>query len=152
MKIPSLLVFATNKKANKDYQILGGCTGGLILLGWEVKQIIKKEVDLLGSHVSINHKTNEVTLEGCYIKPITSNFADITPTRSRKILLNKSEIRSLIEHQKKNLRIIPLELKYVNKKIKLEIAVCSKIKKGDKRQVEKEKESKKEIVNYENGN
>ncbi len=136
-----MMSLVKNRKVS-DFILKDHFLAGMILQGWEVKSILAKEADLSGSYVSL--RNNEAFLIGSHVKSRPSVFITPDPVRERKLLLNKSEIRKLKGETIKGLRLIPIELVY-SRKIKLKIALCQKIRKGDRREVEKEKQSKKEM-------
>ncbi len=140
------MILVKNRKIN-DFIQKDHFLAGMILQGWEVKSILEKEADISGSYITI--KNNEVFLIGAHINARPSVFITPDPIRERKLLLNKSEIRKLKQETQKGLRLIPGELIY-QRKIKLKFSVCQKIRKGDRREVEKERESKREVKSYEN--
>jgi len=139
-------IFAENKKAYFNYQILEKFNAGIVLTGNEVKSIKTRGLNLAGSYVVI--KNNEVFWIGANIPPYQPNNAPLNyePERSRKILLKKSEIKYLIGKSKqKGLTLIPLRLYNRNGLIKLEFALAKGMRKVDKRELIKKREIKKEI-------
>ena len=134
---------AKNKKAYFDYEILETYEAGIVLSGSEIKAVRAKNVNLAGSYVKI--------LQGKAKKPeiwaININIKNpIDPTRTRKLLLSKHEIVSLIgKSEQKKLTIVPLKLYIKNKKwAKLLIGLSRGRKQYDKRAVLKERDQKRE--------
>ncbi len=131
-----------NRKSN-DYSISDRYIAGVILVGNEIKQIVRKECDLTGSYIALSPPR----LIGSYIKALKSNFA--TPydaNRSRLLLLTKSQIRKLSEETRKGKSLIPLRLFSDEKgRIKLEFGIGASYHKADKRQKELKKEHFKEM-------
>lgn len=141
--------FSENKKAFFDYEILEKFEAGVVLIGTEVKSIKSGKINLAGSYVVI--KGEEPYLIGAKIPPYQPKNApqDYDVERSRKLLLNKSEINYLIGKTKqKGLTLIPLKVYTKNAKIKLEFGIAKKRKKFDKREIIKKREAKKEISFY----
>jgi len=137
---------AENKRARYDYEILEIYEAGLVLLGHEVKAIKTGRVSLKGSYVVV--KNNEAYLINASIPPYqAANTSDnYDPERSRKLLLNKSEIKSLIGKSKqKGLTLIPLRLYTKRTKIKLGFAIGKGKKEIDKREAIKKREAKRDI-------
>ncbi len=126
---------ATNRKATFDYEILEKYEAGLILFGYEVKAIKAGKMSLSGSYVVI--KNNEAYLLNSGVAPYQPNNTPngYDATRSRKMLLHKDEIKSLIgkTHQK-GLTLIPLSV-YTNTHgiIKIQFGLARGKKKYDKR-------------------
>jgi len=146
-------ILAENKRSRYDYEILTTYEAGLVLFGYEVKAIKTGHVSLTGSYVV--NKGNEFYLINALIPPYqpANTPKDYDPQRSRKILLNKSEISSLIGKSKaKGLTLIPLKL-YTKKsaprgsrgKIKLEFAIAKGKRKIDKREEIKKRDIEREI-------
>jgi len=139
-------ILAENKKAYFNYQILEKFEAGIALIGQEVKSIKLGRINLAGSYVVI--KDEEVYLMGCHIPPYQPRNApsDYNPERSRKLLLKKSEINSLIGRTKqKGLTLMPLRMYTKNGKIKLEFGIVKGRKMTDKREIIKKREIEREI-------
>ncbi len=135
---------ANNKKANYDYDIKSTLDCGIVLEGREVKSCKLGNISLSGSYITVN--SNTVLLVNCHIGPY--RFAPNTnynPLKSRKLLLKKSEIDSLLGKEK-GLIIVPLEI-YTNSRglIKVKIGIGRARKKQDKREYVKIRDTKKEI-------
>jgi len=139
-------VFAENRKAYFNYQILEKLEAGIVLIGHEVKSIKLGRMNLAGSYVVI--KGNEVFLIGCSIPPYQPRNTPLgyNPERSRKLLLKKSEIKYLIGKAKqKSLTLVPLRVYTKNRNIKLEFGVGKGKRKADKRESIKKREIEREI-------
>lgn len=137
---------AENRRARYDYEILETYEGGLVLRGHEVKAIKTGHVSLKGSYVVI--KDNELYLINASVPPYqpVNTPEDYSPERSRKILLKKSEIKSLIGRSKaKGLTLVPLKLYTKRNKIKLEFAIAKGKREIDKREKIKKRETEREI-------
>jgi len=135
-------IIAKNKRAYYDYRILDKFEAGIVLSGSEIKSIRQGRVSLKGSYVKIIEE--EIFLIGTYISPYQK--ANIDPVRTRKLLLNKGEIKKLIGKTKtKGYSLIPLKL-YLKKNLaKLEIALVKGKKKYDRRDKIKKREEEREI-------
>ena len=85
-----------NKKAFFDYFIEERYEAGLVLEGWEVKAIRAGRAQIKEAYVVVRNA--EIFLIGSHISPLSSTSTHIyaDPTRTRKLLLNESEIRKLI--------------------------------------------------------
>jgi SsrA-binding protein len=139
-------ILAENKKAYFNYEILEKFSGGLSLIGQEVKSIKQGKINLAGSFVVL--KNNEFFLSGAKIPPYQPANAppDYSPQRPRKLLLKKSEIKFLIGKSKeKGLTLIPLRVYTKKGLIKLEFGLCRGKKKIDKREKIKKREAEREI-------
>ncbi len=134
-----------NKKAFFDYEILEKYEAGIELKGTEVKSLRDGKANLRDSFVRIEN--DEAFLFNTYIAPYThGNLFNHEPTRRRKLLLHKKEIKRLIgKSQEKGLTIIPLKI-YFNKrgKAKVQIALAKGKKLYDKRETIKRKDLERE--------
>ena len=139
-------VFADNKNAYFNYEILEKFEAGIVLLGSEVKSIKTGRVSIRGSYIIL--KDNEPYLVGANIPPYQpkNSPADYNPERFRKLLLNRKEIDQLIGKTKeKGLALIPLKIYGKNAIIKLEFGIGKGKKKSDKRETIKKRETAREI-------
>jgi len=139
-------VLAENKKAYFNYQILEKFEAGIVLQGQEVKSLKTRGINLAGSYVVI--KNEEMFWIGAKIPPYQPKNvpADYRPDRSRKLLLQKKEIRRLIGKAKeKGLTLIPLKVYTKNDKIKLAFGVAKGKRKVDKRELIKKRETERNI-------
>lgn len=137
---------ARNPRAKYDYHILDTYEAGLVLAGHEVKAVKTGHINLKGSYVSI--KNGEAWLINAQIPPYQpkNTPADYQPGRTRKLLLNKREIKSLIGQSKqKGLTLVPLRVYTKKGKIKLEFALGRGKRQFDKREKIKDRESKRKI-------
>jgi SsrA-binding protein len=138
-------ILAENNKIGFDYQILETFEAGIVLYGFEVKAIKIGHVSLKGSYVVI--KNNEVYLLNALVPPYqqANAPADYDAQRSRKLLLNKKEIRSLIGKSRvKGLTLVPIRLYTKKSKIKLEFGVAKGKRKIDKRETIKKRDTERE--------
>ncbi len=128
-----------NKKASYDYFLESTYEAGIILEGSEIKSIKGGNVNLKDSHIQI--KNGEAFIINMHISPyVNGSVFNPEPTRTRKLLLNKQEIRKLdIKVKEKGYTIVPTKV-YLKKGLaKVEIALAKGKKNYDKREVEKEK-------------
>lgn len=134
-------VITENKKAYFDYEIIETFEAGIILLGQEVKAIKTGHISLTGSFVVI--RDGELFLINADIPPYQPKNSpnDYDQRRSRKLLLHKSEIKSLIgKIKQKGLTLIPLKVYTQGGKIKLQFGIARGRKKFDKREKIKKRE------------
>jgi SsrA-binding protein len=123
-----------NRKARHEYAILQTYEAGIVLQGTEVKSLRQGKANLVDSYATL--RNGEVWLIGTHISEYTQgNINNHNPTRDRKLLLNKSEIRRLIGKVKeKGLTLIPLRLYFKKGKVKVELALAKGKKIYDKRE------------------
>jgi SsrA-binding protein len=123
-----------NRKARYEYEILQVYEAGIVLLGTEVKALREGKANLVDSYGLL--KDNEVWLIGAHISEYTQgNINNHDPTRTRKLLMNRSEIRKLIGKVKeKGLTLVPLRIYFKKGRVKIEIALAKGKKVHDKRE------------------
>lgn len=123
-----------NRKARHEYTILQTIEAGIVLQGTEVKSLRAGKANLVDSYASIER--GEVWLISAHISEYTQgNINNHEPTRSRKLLLNRNEIRKLTSKvNEKGLTLIPLRLYFKNGKVKVELGLAQGKKVYDKRE------------------
>lgn len=135
-----------NKKARFDYEILDTYVAGIVLTGTEIKSIRAGKASLVDTHCTISGNT--VTMHNSFVARYEEgSMYNHIENRPRKLLLNKKEIRSLVNDVlNPGYTIIPLKM-FINKKglCKVEIALCKGKKAYDKRETIKERDSKREL-------
>jgi SsrA-binding protein len=134
-----------NKKAFHDYFIEERFEAGIALEGWEVKAIRAGRAQLKEAYVIVSG--GELFLLGAHVSPLPTASTHIQPdpTRTRKLLLNASEINRLIGAvERAGYTLVPLDLHYARGRIKLEIGLAKGKKQHDKREAEKERDWKRE--------
>lgn len=142
----NIKTLAKNKKAKHDYFIEEYFESGLVLQGNEVKSIKEGKVSIKEAYCQV--KNGEVFIVGMHVTPYSqsNNFIKLDPTRTRKLLLNKKEIRKLEGRvQEKGYALLPLEIKDKNGLIKLDIGLGKGKKLYDKRQDLKLKDDKRRV-------
>lgn len=138
-------VVSDNKKAYYDFEIIEKVECGIVLLGCEVKSLRQGNITLRDAYAKVVN--GELWMVGGHIAPYKQGgqFAAIDPIRSRKLLINKKELKRLIgKTEIKGLTIIPLRLYLKGNLYKLEVGLARSKKNYDKRQTMKEKELKRE--------
>ncbi|HFS67539.1 MAG TPA: SsrA-binding protein SmpB [Flavobacteriia bacterium] len=137
-----------NKKARFEYEILKKYTAGIVLTGTEIKSIRHNKARITDSFCEFNDR-GELFVVNMYIEEYTHGTRyNHKPKSERKLLLNKKELQKL-EREVKNsgLTIVPLKLFLTEKGLaKLEIALAKGKKLHDKRQVLKERDTKRDLA------
>ena len=136
---------AQNKKAFHDYFIEERYEAGLVLHGWEVKAIRAGRAQIHDAYVMV--KGEELWLIGAHISPLlaASTHVNPDPTRTRKLLMNASEIRKLIGLvAQRGYSLIPLDLHFTKGRIKLQLGLARGKQKHDKRADERDREWQRE--------
>jgi SsrA-binding protein len=132
---------ALNKKSRHDYHLEERFEAGLVLEGWEVKSIRAGHLQLRESYIQL--KNSEAWLFGATITPLATASTHIKPDplRSRKLLLNRSELNKLVGAvERKGYSLIPTAMYWKKGRAKLEIALAKGKKQHDKRATEKERD------------
>ena len=139
-------IITKNKNAIFHYNILEKYEAGIVLNGDEVKSVKLGQVNLKGSYVNIDK--DKPWLINCHIAPYKKAYdiKNYNPTRSRKLLLKKSEISSLIgKFSAKGLTLIPISVYTKGGLIKLEIGLVRGKKEIDKREKIKKRDVERRI-------
>lgn len=132
---------ALNKKARHEYFIEERFEAGLALQGWEVKSMRAGKVQLSDAYVII--KGSEAFVIGVLVTPLGTASTHIHPdsTRTRKLLLNRAELDTLIGAvERKGYTLIPLAMYWKSSRAKLEIGLAKGKKLHDKREVERDRD------------
>jgi SsrA-binding protein len=141
-----MTIITTNKRAYFDYEILETFEAGIVLTGQEVKSIKTGHISLAGSYVIM--RGSEAWLTGAHISPykMAGPLPGYDPTRSRKLLLHKKELFSLIgKIKQKGLTLAPLKVYTKKGKIKLEFGLARGKKKYEKRETIEKREVDRKI-------
>ncbi|GBO55030.1 tmRNA-binding protein SmpB [Pseudanabaena sp. lw0831] len=139
-------VLAENRQARFNYEILETHEAGIELLGTEVKAVKGGQANLRDAYGIV--RKGQIMLLNMYIPPhrTTSVYFNHEPTRTRRLLLHKDEIRKLIaEVQQKGLTLVPLKVYQKEGWIKVDLAVVRNKKLHDKREDMKKRDDKREI-------
>jgi SsrA-binding protein len=138
-------IICQNKKAFHEYTIDEVVEAGIVLLGPEVKSLRGGRANLGDAYSRI--KDSEVFVYNMHISPYPyAHYLNIDPLRTRKLLLNRAEIKRLIGKTKeKGYALIPLKAYFLGSRIKLELGLAKGKRTYDKRQTLKEKEMKREM-------
>ena len=134
---------ALNRKARHEYTFENRFEAGIVLEGWEIKSIRAGKAQISESYVLL--KKGEAWLINSIITPLVSaSTHKITePSRSRKLLLHKKELRTLTGAiERKGYTLIATTLYWKKNIVKIEIALAKGKKAHDKRQDSKTKDWK----------
>jgi SsrA-binding protein len=141
---PGTELIADNRKAGFDYAILETFEAGLVLVGTEVKAIREGRANLRDSFCRV--ESGEVYLYNMHVSPYSHRgSADHEPTRKRKLLLHREEIRKLTgKTSEKGLTLVPLRLYFKNGRIKAAIGLARGKNTIDKRETIRRREAERE--------
>ena len=125
---------STNRRARFDYEVLDTVEAGLVLTGMEIKSIREGRANL--AHAYARPEDGELWLLGAHIAEYShSGAADShDPTRPRKLLLHREQIRRLTKQvAERGLTIVPLRLYLKRHLAKVELGLAKGRKRYDKR-------------------
>lgn len=123
-----------NKRARFDYELKDSIIAGIVLTGAETKSLRMGHGHLRGAFANI--KDGELWLYNSTINATNLNRKHLTPeteSRGRKLLVKKKQLAELIAAKDQGLTIIPVRILTKGNFIKVEIAVGRGMKKYDKR-------------------
>lgn len=143
--LPEERIAISNRKARHDYQILDVYEAGMVLKGSEVKSLRQGRANLQDSYAAL--KRGEMWLYNMHISPFEqANRFNHDPTRERKLLLNKSELRKLIgKTTEKGLTLVPLKVYFKKGIAKVELALAKGKKDYDRREDIKKRDVEREM-------
>ena len=123
-----------NKKAYFNYFIEEEIEAGLVLVGTEIKSVRKGALNISDAYIRI--KDNEAYIINMFIDKYDSgSIFNHSPSRERKLLLHKKEIKKLLAKVKvEGYTIVPLKVYIKNGKAKILIGIARGKKLYDKRE------------------
>lgn len=137
---------AANRKALHNYEVLQRVEAGLALMGSEIKSIRQGRVSIVEAYA--RPERGELWLYSAHIAqyaPAGANGHE--PTRPRKLLLHKLQIRELSRAvDEQGLTIVPLSLYLKDGKAKVELALVRGRKRYDKRAAIAKKEAERDMA------
>ncbi len=137
---------AVNKKAYRNFELVENFQAGLSLLGTEVKSLRAGTADLSGSYARVEN--DQCWLVGAQIAQYEqAGSRRHEPTRKRKLLLHKSEIRKIrIKLEQRGFTLVPLKV-YFNKRglAKIDLALARGKRQYDKRRTITERDQRRDV-------
>jgi len=140
-----LQVVAQNRAASYNYHLLEKLEAGMSLAGTEVKALREGKANLREAFAEV--KGTSVWLVNCHIPQyLPGGPFNHEPLSRRRLLLHRKEIERLVgKTGQKGLTLIPLRIYFRNGIAKCELALARGKKDWDRRQSEREKESRREV-------
>lgn len=137
-------VIATNRKARHDYHLHETFEAGLVLTGSEVKSLRMGRASLVDGYVFIEH--GEAWLDAVYIPEyLNGTWTNHAPRRKRKLLLHRHQIDKLWQKTREGgMTVVPLQLYFLDGRVKVEIALAKGKREYDKRHALREAQDKRE--------
>ncbi|MCH7625924.1 MAG: SsrA-binding protein SmpB [Chloroflexi bacterium] len=131
-----------NRRARYDYEVMESVEAGLVLTGTEIKAIREGRVSLSDSYGK--PENGEMWLVNLHIAQYSAGSGENhDPTRRRKLLLRKDQIRRLTKMvSERGLTLVPLRLYIKKHYAKVELGLGRGRKRYDKRRaiVERDRE------------
>lgn len=143
--VKQVKVIATNRKAHHLYHIVDTYEAGIALVGTEVKSLRQGKVSFQDSYATVER--GEVVLHSLHISPYDqANRFNHDPTRPRKLLLHKGEIKKLLgKTTERGFTIVPLKIYFKGKVAKVELALAIGKRLFDRRKAIKDREVQREL-------
>ncbi len=140
----STKTITVNRRARYEYDILERYEAGIVLTGTEIKAIREGRANLSDGYA--RPSDGELWLENIHIAQYSAaNVNNHEPTRPRKLLLHKEEIRELTKGvAQKGLTAVPLRLYLKHGRAKVELGLARGRKHHDKRRAMIERERERE--------
>ncbi len=136
-----------NKRARFEYELLDTYTAGLVLSGTEIKSIREGKAAITESFCEFNDRGELFIINMQVDEYSHGSHYNHQPKASRKLLLNRGELKKL-EKEVKNtgLTIVPLNL-FLNDRglAKINIALAKGKKLHDKRDSIKDRDNKRDL-------
>ncbi len=136
---------AVNKQARRLYFIEDTFEAGLVLRGSEVKSLRAGRSTLKEGYIRL--EGGEAFLVGVHIPPYEqANINNHAPTRPRKLLLHKRELRKLVGAvSREGFTLVPMSIYFTRGKAKLEFGLGKGKKLHDMRQDQKAADAKRDM-------
>jgi SsrA-binding protein len=134
-----------NRRARHEYHVLESIEVGVVLRGTEVKAVRSGKINVQDAYASV--EDGELYLHNMHISPFEKgNIHNHDPLRVRKLLARKKEIRKLGQKvHEKGLTLIPLQIYFSGRHLKIELGICKGKKTYDKRQALKKREIQRDM-------
>ncbi len=139
-------LLAQNKKASFNYYIEETYEAGMVLTGTEIKSVRSGKANISESFATI--RNGEAYIHNMHISAFVqgNRFNPDDPTRTRKLLLKKFQIKKLLGSAKQQgYAIVPLKIYVRNGFAKLLIGVGRGKKEYDKRETSAKRDADRDI-------
>ncbi|MFP4104959.1 MAG: SsrA-binding protein SmpB [Phycisphaerae bacterium] len=139
-------VRVTNRKARHDYEILEKVECGIELVGTEVKSVRNGQIKIDEAYARL--RNGELWLIGANISLYQQAGEKMQhdPTRDRKLLIHRRQIRQLETHVKqKGKTLVPLSVFFKRGWCKVDIGVAVGKRQYDKRETLKRRQQEREM-------
>lgn len=139
-------VVAVNRRARHRYEVLETFEAGIVLMGTEVKSLRQGRVSLDEAFGRIYD--HEVYLVGAHVPEYShGNRQNHEPTRKRKLLLHRREIRRLeAKVTQRGFTLVPLSIYFTPRGVaKVELGLCRGKRVHDRREDLRKRDAEREI-------
>jgi len=142
---PRIQIIANNRRARHEYHVFETHETGIVLVGTEVKSVRAGQVNFQDAYATV--KNGELFLIHLHISPFEKgNIFNHDPLRNRKLLAGKREIRKLAQNvNEKGFTLIPLQLYFKGRYLKVALGVCRGKKARDKRETVKARDIQRDL-------
>jgi SsrA-binding protein len=143
---PAKISIARNRRARFDYHLEDTFEAGIVLTGTEVKSLRDGKANIADAYGIV--RGAEIFLLNAHIQPYErGGYVNHEPTRTRKLLLHRKEIRRLIGAvERDGLTLIPLELYFKKGVAKVALALAKGKKMHDKRETTRRRDAEREMA------
>ena len=139
-------IISNNRRAFRSYSVEDRFEAGLVLKGSEIKSLRGGKVSLMDAHVV--HRDGELWLVGLHIAEyaFASHFGH-DPTRDRKLLLNKVEIKKIGRRiDERGYTVVPLSIYLKGSRAKVEIGLARGKRAVDRRHEIRERDENRQAA------
>jgi len=139
-------IISTNRRAFRSYSVEDRFEAGMVLQGSEIKSIRGGKVSFMDAHVV--HRDGELWLVGLHIAEyaFANNFGH-EPTRDRKLLLNKLEIKKIGRRiDERGYTVVPLSIYLKGSRAKVEIGLARGKRAVDRRHEIRERDENRQAA------
>jgi SsrA-binding protein len=148
MKTPAAAekkVLVRNRQARHDYDIEATWEAGMVLVGSEVKSLRESHATISDAYAEI--RGGELWLVNAKIDHYAwANQFNHEPTRPRKLLLHKQELRRIAARLRdQGYALVPLEIYLKGSHIKIELALGRGRREFEKRHAKRAQEAQREM-------
>ncbi|MDQ2890196.1 MAG: SsrA-binding protein SmpB [Gemmatimonadota bacterium] len=143
---PSRQSIAKNRRASHDYTLLETWEAGIALTGTEVKSLRDGKANISDAYGIV--RDGEVYLLNLHISPYErGGYVNHEPTRTRKLLLHRKEIRKMIGAvERQGLTLVALELYFKGGRAKVALALGKGKKLHDKRDDARKRDDERDMA------
>ena len=134
-------ILAKNKRARFDYEIKDTLVAGIVLAGHEVKSVKAGHISLMGSFVTFRGGEAYLTNAHITLYKNAANIKGYEPTKSRKLLLHRKQIDSVLgEVKAQGMTVVPMAIGVERGLVKVELGIGRGKKNFDKRETTKKRD------------